>query len=100
MRGFLGRAADWLEFGRLESEGPVCAHHGPACAMGTEPLFELYRLVIEAKRRVGVDVPPLDEHRAATLAERAQYQREFDMALAEAKARNAAIEAELGRERP
>ena len=100
MSGLFTRAADWLEFGRLVEGEPMCVHHGPACAMGTEPLSELYRLVIEAKRRAGENVPPLDEHRAATLAERAQYQREFDTALAEAKARNVAIEAELWGERP
>lgn len=73
----------------------LCAFHGGACAMGTEPLAEIYVMVIEAKRRAGKDVPPLDEHRPMTPVEAAQYRREYAEALAEAKARNAAIEAEL-----
>lgn len=95
MTGLFGRAADWLEFGRPGDGEDLCVHHGPACAMGTEPLSELYRLVIEAKREAGQDVPPLDEHRLMTLDEQVDYRREFEQALADAKARNAAIEADL-----
>jgi hypothetical protein len=93
--GLFGRAADWLEYGRPGEGEDLCVHHGPACCMGAEPLSELYRLVIEAKRKAGQDVPPLDEHRLMTLAEQAVYRREFEEALADAKARNAAVEAEL-----
>lgn len=95
MSGFLGLAAGWLEFGRDGDDTPMCAYHGPACAMGTEPLAEIYAMVIEAKRRAGEDVPPLDEHRPATPAEAAEYRREFAEALADAKARNAEAEAEI-----
>lgn len=94
MTGIFSKAADWLEFGRPgDDDDLMCVHHGPACQMGAEPLSELYRLVIEAKRRAGGEVPPLDEHRAATAAERDQYRREFEAALAEAKARVEAEEA-------
>ena len=95
MSGIFARAADWLEFGRSADDGPMCVHHGPACAMGAEPLDEIYVMVIRAKQRAGQDVPPLDEHRPMTLAERTQYWREFEEALAEAKAKNAQAEAEI-----
>lgn len=72
-----------------------CVHHGPACGLGTVELPEIYRLAVEARRRLGMPAPPLDEHRAATPEERRQYEAETAQALAEAKARNAAAEAEL-----
>lgn len=81
--------------------GPVtefsawCIHHGTACQMGTRPLSELYRLVIEAKQRQGIDCPPLDEHQAATPEQREEMKREYSGLLAEAKARVLADEAEL-----
>ena len=81
-------------------DGPQCVHHGTACGLGMRELPELYRLVVQAKQRQGMPVPPLDEHRLATPAERAQYAREAAEALAEAKARTAVIEAELRGERP
>lgn len=77
------------------NEGTWCVHHGLACRMGAEPLAEIYVMVVEAQRQLGQDVPPLDEHRAATPEERRQYEAETAQALAEARARNAAIEAEL-----
>lgn len=87
--------------GRLEEavtvteDGQLCAFHGPACQMGAEPLSDLYRLIIEAKRQMGEDVPPLDEHRPATPAEAAEYRRGYEEALAAAKAKNARMEAEI-----
>ncbi|MPY34099.1 hypothetical protein FNH09_23475 [Streptomyces adustus] len=95
MSGVFGQAADWLEFGRPSGGEPLCVHHGPACELGTVELPEIYRMVVEARQRLGMTVPPLDEHRVATPAEAAEYRREFDAALAEAQARNAAVEAEL-----
>ncbi|MFC8201340.1 hypothetical protein ACFUTV_38985 [Streptomyces sp. NPDC057298] len=95
MAGLFGRAADWLEFGRPGEGEDLCVHHGPACAMGAEPLAEIYVMVIEAKRRAGEDVPPLDEHRAATPEERRQYEAEFAEALAAAEARNERVLAQL-----
>ncbi|MFJ8766672.1 hypothetical protein [Streptomyces clavifer] len=72
-----------------------CAHHGDACDMGARPLSELYRMIIEAKRRQGIDCPPLDEHQVATREQQAVMRASGDQALAEAKARVAAEEAEL-----
>ncbi|MEV5792679.1 hypothetical protein [Streptomyces sp. NPDC052192] len=95
MTGLFGRAADWLEFGRPGEGEDFCVHHGLACRMGAEPLAEIYVMVVEAQRQLGQDVPPLDEHRAATFEERRQYEAEFAEALAEAEARNAASEADL-----
>lgn len=92
----IGTAADWLEFGRPSGDDtPLCAYHRSACGMGTEPLSELYVLIVEAKRRAGEGVPPLDEHRAMTPAERAQDAEEFAALLAAAQARNAEIEAQI-----
>ncbi|MGW1669010.1 hypothetical protein [Streptomyces sp. NPDC002324] len=76
-------------------DGPMCVHHGSACGLGTKELPELYRLVVESKERQGMTVPPLDEHRAMTPAERAQDAAEYAVLLADLKARNAAIEAQL-----
>lgn len=76
-------------------EGTQCVHHGPACGLGTIELPEIYRLAVEARRRLGMPAPPLDEHRAATPAEAAQYRREYEAALSAAKERNTAAEAEL-----
>lgn len=87
--------------GRLEEVAPknagdpMCAYHRDACQMGAQPLPELYVLVVEAKRRAGQAVPPLDEHRAMTPAERVRDAREFAELLAETKARVAAEEAAL-----
>ncbi|MDX3578663.1 MULTISPECIES: hypothetical protein [unclassified Streptomyces] len=100
MSGLFGRAADWLEFGRGGEGEDLCVHHGPACAMGTEPLAEIYVMVLEAKRRAGEKVPPLDEHRPMTAAERAEYRDGYEEALAKAKARNAEIEAQIRGEVP
>jgi hypothetical protein len=90
-----GRAADWLEFGRPSGDESLCVHHGPACGLGTVELPEIYRLAVEAKQRLGMPAPPLDEHRVATPAEAAKYRREYAEALAAAQARNARAEAEL-----
>ncbi|MFE5139272.1 hypothetical protein ACFRDV_16615 [Streptomyces fagopyri] len=95
MSGMFGRAADWLEHGRPVDGIPLCRHHGPACQMGAEPLSELYVLIIEAKRRAGEVVPPLDEHVPMTPSERARYEREVADLIAEKQAENAAVEAEL-----
>lgn len=95
MSGLFGTAADWLEFGRPADGEPVCVHHGPACGLGTVPLPEIYVMVVEAKRRLGMPAPPLDEHRAATPAEAAEYRRGYEEALAAAKAKNAQMEAEI-----
>ncbi len=96
MADFLGVAADWLENGRPgEGDAPMCAYHRDACAMGTQPLSDLYTLVIEAKQRMGETVPPLDEHRPMTSAERARDAEEFAGLLADARARNEAAEAEI-----
>lgn len=80
---------------RDSSQGPLCIHHGPACALGTQPLPEFYVMVIEAKQRLGQEAPPLDEHRAMTAKERKAYAREMAELIAEQKAKNAAIEAQL-----
>jgi hypothetical protein len=96
MGDFLNVAAQWLEFGRPgEDDEPMCVHHRAACAMGAQPLPELYVMAIEGKRRAGMPVPPLDEHRPMTRAERARDAEEYAALLAEVKARNAAIEAGL-----
>ncbi|MER7927036.1 hypothetical protein ABTY96_28420 [Streptomyces sp. NPDC096057] len=95
MNGLFGKAADLLEFGPGGGDAPMCVHHGPACEMGTVPLSELYRMVIEAKRQAGEQVPPLDEHLPMTVAERRQYRREFEAALADTKAAVAAEEAAI-----
>lgn len=104
MSGLFGTAADWLEFGRPADGEPVCVHHGGLCGFGERTRdsaeWDLYVLIIEAQRRAGQDVPPLDEHRVATPAEAAEYQRGYEEALAAAKARNAAVEAALRGERP
>jgi hypothetical protein len=95
MGGFLNVAADWLEFGQPGGDVALCVHHGPACGLGTVELPEIYRLAVEAKQRLGMPAPPLDEHRVATPAEAAKYRREYAEALAAAQARNARAEAEL-----
>lgn len=96
MTGIFSKAADWLEFGRPgDDDDLMCVHHGPACQMGAEPLAEIYVMVIEAKRRAGEEVPPLDEHRAMSPAERADYWRGYEVALAEAEARSEVEEAAL-----
>ncbi|MEU9264582.1 hypothetical protein AB0E04_03885 [Streptomyces sp. NPDC048251] len=95
MSGMLGRAADWLEFGRPGDGGPMCVHHGEACGLGTVELPEIYRMAVEARQRLGMPAPPLDGHRAATPIEVAEYRREYEQALAAAKARNAALEAQI-----
>ncbi|WP_327319283.1 hypothetical protein [Streptomyces sp. NBC_01235] len=100
MGDVLGIVADWLEFGRPSEGEDLCVHHGPACGLGTVELPEIYRLAVEARRRLGMPAPPLDEHRVATPAEAARYRREYAEALAAAQARNAAIEAELRGEQP
>lgn len=99
-RKLLARLAS-LEQAAPKSDGvPMCAHHGPACSMGAEPLSDLYVLIIQAKQRQGEEVPPLDEHRPMTAAERADYRRGYEAALADARARVAAEEAEIRGERP
>ncbi|MFI5684656.1 hypothetical protein [Streptomyces sp. NPDC051636] len=100
MSGMFGAAADWLEFGRPVEGEPMCVHHGPVCELGARPFDELYLLVHEAHRSAGKPVPPLDEHRPMTLAERAQYWREYEEALAEAKARNDQLEAAIRGDQP
>jgi hypothetical protein len=95
MGDVLGRAADWLEFGRPSDGEPMCVHHGPACELGTVELPEIYRMAVEARRRLGMPAPPLDEHRVATPAEAARYRREYEEALAAAKARNDQMEAAI-----
>ncbi|MEV0492369.1 MULTISPECIES: hypothetical protein [Streptomyces] len=72
-----------------------CIHHGDACDMGAQPLSELYRMIIEAKQRQGIDCPPLDEHQAAPPEQREEMKREYSALLTEAKARVVADEAEL-----
>ncbi|MFF8954093.1 hypothetical protein ACF09I_35650 [Streptomyces sp. NPDC014940] len=74
---------------------PMCVHHGEACGLGTVALPEVYVLAIQARRRLGMDAPPVDEHRLATPAEAARYRQEVAEALAEAKARNDRMEAAL-----
>lgn len=74
---------------------PLCIHHGSACGIGTRELSELYRMVIEAKRAQGQEVPPLDEHRLMTAEERKQYKREAGELLAAVQAKNDQIDAEL-----
>ncbi|MGQ4402531.1 hypothetical protein ACN6K4_003313 [Streptomyces hayashii] len=61
---------------------------------------DLGRPIVEAKRRMGEDVPPLDVHRVATPAEAAESRRGYEEALAAAKARNAAEEARIRGEWP
>lgn len=97
----------YARLGKLEvtaqaapDDTPLCAFHGGACRMGAEPLSELYRLVIEAKARAGEQVPPPDEHREMTPAERVEYERGAAELLAEQKAKNEVIEAQLRGERP
>ncbi|MFJ4623066.1 hypothetical protein [Streptomyces sp. NPDC088812] len=77
------------------ADTPMCAHHRDACAMGAEPLSDLYVLIVEARQRAGLPVPPLDEHRPMTPAERAQDAAEFAELLAETQARVAAEEVAL-----
>lgn len=72
-----------------------CIHHGDACDMGAQPLSELYRMIIEAKQRQGMDCPPLDEHQAATPEQREAMKAAAKQALADLKARVAVEEAEL-----
>ncbi|QJS13217.1 hypothetical protein HKX69_30025 [Streptomyces argyrophyllae] len=95
MGGFLSTAADWLEFGRPRDGEPLCVHHGPACGLGTAELPEIYRLAVEARRRLGMPAPPLDEHRQAMPVEAARYWREYEDALAAAKACNDQLEAAI-----
>lgn len=88
--------------GRLDKLGvppaddePLCIHHGPACALGTQPLPELYVMVVQAKQRLGKEAPPLDEHRVMTAKERKTYKREMAELIAAQKAKNERILAEL-----
>ncbi|MEV6833606.1 hypothetical protein AB0N17_03585 [Streptomyces sp. NPDC051133] len=92
-RARLDRVARAL--GEPTEQAPVCVHHGPACELGTVELPEIYRMAVEARRRVGMPAPPLDEHRQATPAEAARYRREVAEALAEVKARVAQEEAAI-----
>ena len=84
-----------LDLSRRTREEPLCIHHGPACALGTRPLPEIYVLAIEAKRRLGQETPPLDEHRLMAPKERKRYEREMRELLASLRARNDQLEAEL-----
>ncbi|MGW3134389.1 hypothetical protein [Streptomyces sp. NPDC001139] len=81
------------------SDVPMCAYHGGLCGLGERTRdsaeWDLYVLIVEAQRRAGQDVPPLDEHRVATPAEAAEYRRGYEEALAAAKAKNAQMEAEI-----
>ncbi|MYV42914.1 hypothetical protein GT030_29625 [Streptomyces sp. SID1328] len=77
------------------TDGPWCAHHGPACGMGTVALPEVYTLVVRARQRLGMPAPPLDQHREMTPAERRQWDAEVGEALAAARAHNEQLEAEL-----
>lgn len=83
----------------LPDDEPMCVHHGGACGMGARPYDELFLHVHEARRKTGKPVPPLDVHREMTAAERAQDAREVAVLLAELKAENARLEAELREER-
>ncbi|MBY8879750.1 hypothetical protein [Actinacidiphila acidipaludis] len=76
----------------------LCVHHGDLCEIGTRPLPEIYVMAIEARRRLGREVPPLDEHRAMTPAERRRYDERAAELIAEQEAKNeravAALQAE------
>ncbi|TQE40242.1 hypothetical protein Sipo8835_00070 [Streptomyces ipomoeae] len=89
------RLARLEEVAPKSTDPPMCVYHRDVCQMGAQPLPELYVLVVEAKRRVGQVVPPLDEHRAMTAAERVRDAREFAALLAETRERVAAEEAAL-----
>ena len=84
-----------LDLPRRPREEPLCAHHGPACGVGTRPMPEIYILAIQARHALGYETPPLDEHRLMTPKERKQYQREMGELLAAAKASNDQHEADL-----
>lgn len=76
----------------------LCIHHGGLCRVGTRPLPDFYVMVIDAKRRAGQDVPPLDVHRAMTLTELQQHDADMAVRIAAAEAENARILADMDAE--
>lgn len=73
---------------RFAADRTLCIHHGDLCAVGTRPLPDFYVMVIDAKRRAGQDVPPLDHHRAMTAQELADHDVQLAGLLAEQRAKN------------
>lgn len=112
--------------GRLEeavappADGPVCRFHGQHCEMGrnwpldraaADPvgvqMDDLMAMIQRGRREAGLPADPtpcelwaVERHEQVPAAELAQYAREAAEALAEAKAKNAVIEAELRGEQP
>lgn len=109
MSGMFGTVADLLEFG--PPEDPVCRFHSVHCQMGRN--WPLDRAVVDPadvqmddlRDLVRVSPHPRDlwavnRHERVPSEELAQKERELAEALAEAQARNDAMEAQIRGEAP